>query len=57
MLSAIERFDPDLAKQLRRASSSVTVHVAVAWGYIESADEKMLDEIERVIATLIRLIV
>ncbi len=88
VVSAIERFDSDLAKQLRRAASSVTlnlaegsgsqgrnrnaryfnalgsarevracVHVAIAWGYVESVDEKMLDEIERIIATLIRLIV
>ena len=88
VVSSIERHDSDLAKQLRRASSSVTlnlaegsgsqgrnrnaryfnalgsarevracVHVAIAWGYIERVDGKMLDELERVIATLIRLIV
>ena len=88
VVGAIERFDSDLAKQLRRAASSVSlnlaegsgsqgrnrnaryfnalgsarevracVHVAIAWGYVEKVDEKMLDEIERIIATLIRLIV
>ncbi len=88
VVASIERFDSDLAKQLRRAASSVTlnlaegsgsqgrnrnaryfnalgsarevracVHVAISWGYVESVDAKMLDEIERIIATLIRLIV
>jgi four helix bundle protein len=88
VVGTIERFDSDLAKQLRRAASSVTlnlaegsasqgrnrnarywnalgsarevracVHVAIAWGYVESVDDKMLDEIERIVATLIRLIV
>ncbi len=88
VVASIERFDSDLAKQLRRAASSVTlnlaegsgsqgrnrnaryfnalgsarevracVHVAIAWGYVESADGKMLDEIERVVATLVRLVV
>jgi len=88
VVGEIERFDSDLAKQLRRAASSVSlnlaegsgsqgrnrnaryfyalgsarevracVHVAVAWGYIDNVDAKMLDEIERIVATLIRLIV
>ncbi len=88
VVSTIERFDSDLAKQLRRAASSVSlnlaegsgsqgrnrnaryfnalgsarevracVHVAISWCYVESVDAKMLDEIERIIATLIRLIV
>jgi four helix bundle protein len=88
IVGAIERRDSDLARQLRRAASSVTLnlaegsgsqgrnrnaryfnalgsaremraclHVALAWSYIENVDAALLDEIERVIATLIRLIV
>jgi len=86
VLGAIERHDPDLARQLRRAASSVTLnvaegsssqgrnrkarynalgsakelraclHVAVAAGYLERLDDALVDENERVIATLIRLI-
>ena len=33
------------------------VHIALAWSYIEEVDAGLLDEIGRVIATLIRLIV
>ena len=33
------------------------LHIALAWSYIEEVDAGLLDEIERVIATLIRLIV
>ena len=33
------------------------IHVALAWSYVEKVDADLLDEIERVIATLIRLIV
>ena len=88
VVSAIERHDSDLARQLRRAASSVTlnlaegsgsqgrnrnaryfnalgsarevracIHVALAWSYVEEVDAGLLDEIERIIATLIRLIV
>ncbi len=82
------RRDPDLARQLRRAASSVVLNiaegsssqgknrnaryynalgsakevracleVAIAFGYIESVDEALVDELERIIATLINLIV
>ena len=88
IVTAIERHDSDLARQLRRAASSGTLnlaegtgsqgrnrnaryfnalgsarevraclHIALAWSYIEEVDAGLLDEIERVIATLIRLIV
>ena len=88
VVGGIERHDPDLARQLRRAASSVTLnvaegsssqgrnrkaryynalgsakelraclHVAVAAGYLERLDDALVDENERVIATLIRLIV
>ena len=77
-----------LARQLRRAASSVTlnlaegsgsqgrnrnaryfnalgsarevracIHVALAWSYVETVDAQLLDELERVIATLIRLVI
>ena len=88
VLGSIERRDPDLAKQLRRAASSVSLnlaegsssqgrnrnaryynalgsakevraclHVALAFGYVEHIDDALADEVERIIATLIRLIV
>ena len=88
VLEAIGRHDPDLARQMRRASSSVSLnlaegsasqgrnrkaryynalgsargvraclHVAAAAGYVEKIDESLVDENERVIATLIRLVV
>src|SRR6476469_6545911 len=88
VVSEIERHDSDLARQLRRAASSVTLnlaegsgsqgrnrnaryfnalgsarevraclHVALAWRYVGLIDAHLLDELERVIATLIRLVV
>jgi hypothetical protein len=33
------------------------IHVALACSYVEKVDAVLLDEIERIIATLIRLIV
>ena len=88
VLDAIERRDPDLGRQLRRAATSVTLnfaegsssqgrnrnaryynslgsakevraclHVALAFGYIEDVDDALTDEVERIIATLINLIV
>ena len=88
IVSAIGRHDSDLARQLRRAASSVTlnlaegsgsqgrnrnaryfnalgsaretrgcVHVALASGYVEKVEPELLDEIERIIATLINIVV
>ncbi len=88
LLGLVERRDPDLARQLRRAASSVVLNiaegsssqgknrnaryynalgsakevracleVAIAFGYIESVDDALVDELERIIATLINLIV
>jgi len=88
VIDAIARHDPDLARQMRRASSSVTLniaegsssqgrnrkaryfnalgsaketraclHVALAAGYIDAVDDTLIDENERVIATLVRLTV
>ena len=88
IVATIERHDSDLARQLRRAASSITlnlaegsgsqgrnrnaryfnalgsarearacIHVAIAWSYVEKIDADLLDELERVIATLVRLIV
>ena len=33
------------------------IHVARAWSYVEKVDDALLDEIERIIATIIRLII
>jgi hypothetical protein len=33
------------------------LHVALAFGYVERVDDALSDEVERIIATLIRLIV
>jgi four helix bundle protein len=88
LLGLVERRDPDLARQLRRAASSVVLNiaegsssqgknrnaryynalgsakevkacleVAIAFGYIDSVDDALADELERIIATLINLIV
>ena len=88
VVGGIERHDPDLARLLRRAASSVTLNVAegsssqgrnrkaryynalgsakelracldvaVAAGYLEVLDDALVDENERVIATLIRLVI
>jgi len=86
MLTAIERRDPDLARQLRRASSSVVLNlaegsgsfgrvrtqryrtalgsaretlaclrVAEAFGYVEAMPPAVLDRMNRVVGTLVRV--
>ena len=87
VIETIERHDADLARQMRRASSSVAlnvaegaysrgknrpvryqtalgsmretlacVEVAVAQGYVGRVDEELLDAIDRVMATLFKLV-
>jgi four helix bundle protein len=86
MVSAIDRRDPDLARQLRRASSSVALNlaegsgscgrlrtaryrtalgsaretmaclqVAEAYGYVEAVPQALLDAMNRVVGTLVRV--
>jgi four helix bundle protein len=86
MASAIDRRDPDLARQLRRASSSVALNlaegsgsfgrvrttryrtalgsaretvaclqVAEACGYVETMPRALLDAMNRVVGTLVRV--
>jgi four helix bundle protein len=83
----IEMHDRDLAKQLRRAASSVVLNVcegsgwnggtrkeryrnalgsaretgacldaAMAWGYVEGIDPQLLDGLDRVRATLVKIV-
>jgi four helix bundle protein len=86
-VKGIERCDADLARQMRRAMSSVALNVAegsgsggrnrtaryhtalgsmqetkaciqvgLALGYIDDLDAALLDSIERIIGTLVRLV-
>ena len=87
VLRAIERHDRDLARQLRRAASSVAlnvaegqysrgqnktarfhtalgsaretlacVEVAVALGYLREVDASLIDALDHIIGTLVRLV-
>jgi four helix bundle protein len=87
LIGPIERHDPDLARQLKRASASVAlniaegaggrgrnqdaryhsalgsmretlacIHVASALGYINNPEGDLLSRIDRVIATLYRIV-
>jgi four helix bundle protein len=87
VVTQIEMHDKDLAKQLRRAASSVALNVceasgssggtrkeryrnalgsaretgacldaAMAWGYVEGVDVQLLDGIDRVRATLVKIV-
>jgi four helix bundle protein len=86
LIARIEGSDRDLARQLRRAASSVALNisegsgssggtrreryrnalgsarettacleVAMALGYVESLDARMLDDLDRVRATLVKI--
>jgi len=86
MLAAIDRRDPDLARQLRRAASSVVLNlaegsgsfgrvrtvryrtalgsaretlaclrVAEAFGYVDAVPVAVLDNMNRVVGTLVRV--
>jgi four helix bundle protein len=86
MIGAIEKRDPDLGRQLRRASSSVVLNVAEgsgsfgrvrtmryrtalgsaretlaclrvaeAFGYVETLPETLVDTMDRVVGTLVRV--
>jgi four helix bundle protein len=88
VLAAIERRDPDLGRQLRRAASSVVLNlaegsgslgrvrtaryrtalgsaretlaclgVAEAFGYVERTPEGLLERMNRVVGTLVRVAV
>ena len=87
VVESVERRDPDLGKQMRRAASSVLLnvgegkysqgrnqaaryhtamgsasetlaclHVAMDFGYVETADPVLLDRLDRIIATLRSLV-
>jgi four helix bundle protein len=87
LVTQIEMHDRDLAKQLRRAASSVALNVcegsgssggtrkeryrnalgsaretgacldaAMAWGYVEAVDVQLLDGLDRVRATLVKIV-
>jgi len=87
VVERVERRDQDLARQLRRAASSILLncgegsysqgrnqrarfhtamgsaaetlaclHVAMAFGYIDGCDAGLLDRLDRIIATLRRLV-
>ena len=86
VVESVERRDPDLGKQMRRAGSSILLnvgegtysqgrnqaaryhtamgsasetlaclHVAIDFGYVETIDAGMLDQLDRIIATLRKL--
>ena len=87
VVESVERRDPDLGKQMRRAGSSILLnvgegtysqgrnqaaryhtamgsasetlaclHVAIDFGYVEAIDAGMLDQLDRIIATLRKLV-
>ena len=70
VVQAVSQHDPDLAKQMRRALSSIPLNIAEgedertavracietadAFGYVD-ADAKLIDELDRIARTLNRL--
>jgi len=87
VVDSVERRDPDLGRQMRRAGSSILLnvgegtysqgrnqaaryhtamgsasetlacmHVAIEFGYVEAIDAEVLDQLDRIIATLRKLV-
>jgi four helix bundle protein len=58
-LGAIDKRDPDLARQLRRAASSVVLNVAEGSGsfgrYVEAMRGSVIERMNHIIGTLVRV--
>jgi hypothetical protein len=59
-LTAIDKRDADLARQLRRAASSARetlacLQTAEAFGYVEPVSNNLTESMNRIIGTLVRV--